>query len=402
MPKVIIISGGSSGLGKEIAKRLSPDNQVIILAHNQEKLTATASEIGCDFALADVTLYPDVEAAVSKINEKYSRIDCLINCVGIWTEGPITENTPEEITSLLDVNTKGTIFLSKAVIPYLEKQNGGEIINIISQDGLTAKKNRSLYHATKWAITGFTKCLQEDYSDKNIKITGVYPGLMKTGLFEKKGVERDLTQALEPSEVAQLIAFVINLSQDTHIPEIGIKHLLNSDKNMDNTGTGMDLNLDPNLITTQGGPQAVSPQTPPAPTIPTPPVQPSDVIDITPSASPLIPQEAPPVEIPPIPEPFTPQPEPTPLGITIPESPAPVMSPLSAPQPEPLPPLPEPSYSIPPSAIDPLVSTPTTPPVIPASPVVEPIPDLQSQTSTDFVVDQSSPLYEDPDAVKLT
>ena len=454
MPKVIVVTGGSDGLGKEIAKVLVGKNQVIILAHNEEKLKNVSSEIGSDYVLADVSKYEEVEKAITHVIEKHGRLDALVNCAGIWAQGQITENSPQEIEELLNVNTKGTIFLCKAVIPQMIKQGSGEIINIISQDGLTVKKDRSLYHSSKWAITGFTKCLREDLSDKNIKVTGIYPGLMKTSLFEKKGVERDLSHALELTDVASLVEFVINLKKDTLLPDIGIKHLLNTDTNMDDSGTGMDLNLDPDLITTQGGPQSSNPT---APT--TPPAVNPDIIDITPGSAPLPPVQSPQTPTPPLPpspqvtEPTLPNTSSFPEFPTTPPSPLPPLPPLPVspaveetpltpeppsvletpmtPEPPPVTPetpvYPEPPIppTLPQPALPPFPHTPDapTPPSSTAAQADEFIPKFTQaltppentqplvtgapahqdppKMDTNFAIDSSSPLFENPEDVKL-
>ncbi len=275
----ILISGGSDGLGKALAAKLSPNHQVIILSHNEEKLKQVSLEINCDYVSSDVTDYPSLEQAVGQVIKKYQRIDVLINCAGTWIEGPLEQVNPEKVKDVVLVNTLGTIFLTKLVIPTMKGQGGGRIINIISQDGLQAKKERSVYCASKWAITGFTKCLQLDLSSHKIGVTGLYPGLMKTSLFEKQGVERDLSHSLELSEVCSLVEFVINLSPEILLPEIGIKNI-NNPTNMDDSGTppiGLDIN--PDMITTQTSIPTASPlSSPPSATFSREP------IDITPGA----------------------------------------------------------------------------------------------------------------------
>lgn len=283
MPKkVILISGGSDGLGKAIAEKLAPDNRVVILSHNVDKLREVARELNCDFVEGELTDYQSLQSAVNQIIEKHHALDVLINNAGIWIEGDLADNDPRKIKEIIDVNTTGTIFLTRAVLPGMRFRKTGQIINIISQDGLCAKKNRSVYHASKWAITGFTKCLLEDLEEDNIKITGIYPGLIKTALFKKNGVERDLSDALDPKEVATLVEYVINLSPDIHLPEISIRNKLNQIKNMDDTNTpAIDLNIDPDMITPDGG----TPQTMPQASSSKPPVSTPGLIDITPGST---------------------------------------------------------------------------------------------------------------------
>lgn len=274
----ILISGGSDGLGKSIATKLSPNHRVVILSHNQEKLEAVSKEINCDFVTADVTDYSSINTAVKKVLEKYQKIDVLINNAGIWTEGKLEDNDPQKIEEVIKVNTLGTIYLTRAVLPSMKSVKSGRIINIISQDGLHAKNIRSVYSASKWAITGFTKCLQIELSGDNIGVTGIYPGLLKTGLFEKQGALRNLDKALDPSEVASVIEYVINLSPDVLFQDIGIKNI-NNPTNMDDSGSPqITLDINPDMITPQTGvPQAPAPYS-------TPPSTP-DTIDITPGTS---------------------------------------------------------------------------------------------------------------------
>ncbi|KKT55348.1 MAG: KR domain protein [Candidatus Collierbacteria bacterium GW2011_GWB1_45_35] len=266
-----------------MASKLSSNHQVVILSHNEEKLKQVSQELNCDFVMADVTDYSLLEEAVKQVIEKYHRIDILINNAGIWTEGKLEETDPQQIEEVIRVNTLGTIFLSKLIIPVMKSQKGGRIINIISQDGLHAKKEHAVYSASKWAITGFTQCLQMDLSGQNISVTGIYPGLMKTALFQKQGVPRDLSHALELTEVANLIEYVINLSPDTLITDIGIKNIINPTNMDDNTSVpqiGLDIN--PDMITPQIGSPSL---TPPTPTTDVPATPLPGVIDITPGAS---------------------------------------------------------------------------------------------------------------------
>lgn len=269
--KVILISGGSDGLGKDLATRFSPGHQVVILSHNEEKLKQVAGEINCEYVVADVTDYSSLEKAVQKVVDKFSRIDILINNAGIWLKGNLVDHTPQQIEEVLKVNTLGTIFLTKVVLPVMKSQGGGRIINIISQDGLRAKKDRSIYSASKWALTGFTKCLQEDLSELGISVTGVYPGLLKTNLFAKQGETRDLSQALELSEVSKLIEFVINLPVDTTLPDIVIKNLSNPKKMDDTNSTKPTLDINPDMMAAATTAPTTAPVTTPTPVVSTAP-----------------------------------------------------------------------------------------------------------------------------------
>lgn len=222
MKKVILISGGSDGLGKAIATKMSKKHTVVIIATNEKKLKMVADEIKCDYHVCDVSDYDSLDKTVSKILDKHKRIDCLINNAGLMVEGKLTENDAERIKKVVDVNTLGTIYFSKAVLPQMIKQNEGLIINVISQGGIKARINRSVYNASKWAITGFTKSLQLEVAEHNIRITGFYPGKFKSNMFEKINVKHDMSDALEVEDVVKAVEYVIETDKNILIPEFGV------------------------------------------------------------------------------------------------------------------------------------------------------------------------------------
>jgi short-subunit dehydrogenase len=227
MKKVILISGGSDGLGKAIAAELSPENTVIILSPTKDKLEKTAQELICDYEVTNVADYNSCQTAITNIIKKYKQIDCLINNAALWIQGELDENDPDYIQQVLNVNTLGPIFLTKATLPTMKKQKEGLIININSQAGLYGKAERSIYTATKFALTGLTKSLQSELAKYNIRVTGIYPGKMKTDMFKKMGIEKPMDDALDPKEVATTIRFLLSLDKNTVIPGLGIKNIQN-------------------------------------------------------------------------------------------------------------------------------------------------------------------------------
>lgn len=229
MKKVIVITGGSDGLGKTIAKRLSKDeeNQVVILSNSENELINAAIETGSDYQLCDVTNYKSIEAAIQMILRKYKKIDILINNAGVWLEGDLTECTYEVISNYIDVNTKGPIYMTKAVLPNMYKNKKGLIINVCSQASFDSDDFSTVYNASKWAMRGFNRSIQKDVSKKGIKVTGFYPGFMQTNIFKKAGNDYDTSTGLETEKVAKAIEFIIHCDDDVIIPEFGIKDIEN-------------------------------------------------------------------------------------------------------------------------------------------------------------------------------
>lgn len=221
--KNIVITGGSDGLGKTLAENLSKDNKVTILATNEAKLKDVASGVGCDYYVCDVTDYTSVKA----ITEKIGKIDVLINCAGLWIQEELDTNDIDRIEEVVKVNLLGVINCSKAVIPEMKKNGDGLIININSQAGINHKAERVVYNATKWGVTGFTKSLQDELAKYGIRVTDVMPGMMKTDMFKKLNIEKNMANGVDTKEVARLIRFIIDMPADVMIPEVGIKNINN-------------------------------------------------------------------------------------------------------------------------------------------------------------------------------
>ncbi len=224
MNKIIVITGGSEGLGLETAKLLSKENTVVILGRTEKTLKDT----GFDYYICDVTNPQQIENTISKIYEKYSKIDCLINNAGTWIVGKLEDSNFEKISEVIDINVKGVINMTKVMVPYMKKQGNGLIINVDSTAGVNWKADYSVYTASKWAITGFTKAMQSELLPQGIRVEGFYPGTIQTGLFAKNGLpDKDLTNALKVSTAAKAIKFMVDQDEDVVIMDLGMKHIYN-------------------------------------------------------------------------------------------------------------------------------------------------------------------------------
>jgi NADP-dependent 3-hydroxy acid dehydrogenase YdfG len=227
MKKTIIITGGSDGLGKTLTETFSKENNVIILATNEEKMNLVAKENNCFYKVCDVSNYDVVEKAINEIVKEYNKIDVLINNAGLWIQEELDVNNSNRIKSVIEVNLLGTINVSKAVIPSMKANKDGLIININSQAGINHKAERVVYNASKWGVTGFSKSLQDEVAKYGIRVTDVMPGMMKTEMFSRMNIEKNMVNGLDTKEVARLIQFIIDTPSDVMIPEIGIKNINN-------------------------------------------------------------------------------------------------------------------------------------------------------------------------------
>lgn len=221
--KHILITGGSDGLGKVLASQLQAvGHNITILAKDETKTSAAAAEIGCKYVTADVSDAAALKQAIKKVGQ----IDILINNAGVWVQGPIEENSSDSIRQVMDVNALGTMYASQCVIAAMKQRKNGRIINVISQAGLSAKAERVAYNVSKWAVTGFTKSLQQELKPFGIAVTGFYPGALNNdALFEKAGNPRDMSKGLDLQITAKAIVYVCSLPDNVNIPELGIESL---------------------------------------------------------------------------------------------------------------------------------------------------------------------------------
>jgi NAD(P)-dependent dehydrogenase (short-subunit alcohol dehydrogenase family) len=224
--KVIVITGGNSGLGKATAKILSGKNKVVILGKNIKEVVRTSKELKCEGIICDITDAEQVKNVFSQIIKKYKKIDCLVNCAGVWIEGPIEKNNPREIKNAILVNTLGTMLTTNALVSQLKKQKHGRIINVSSRAGLNPRSERSVYNASKWAVTGFTKCLQLELAPFGISVVGFYPGFIHTDLFKKAGDHKEnFNMAMSVEKPAKALAYLVSVDDDLLINSFEMESL---------------------------------------------------------------------------------------------------------------------------------------------------------------------------------
>lgn len=171
--------------------------------------------------------YHQVEKCTNEIIEEFGKIDILINNAGLWIQEKLEENDEKRIHDVIDVNLLGTIYMTKAVIPIMKRNQDGIIININSQAGINHKAERVVYNASKWGVTGFSKSLQDEVAKYGIRVTDILPGMLKTDMFNKMNIKKNMENGLDTKEVARLVKFIIDTPKDVMIPEVGIKNINN-------------------------------------------------------------------------------------------------------------------------------------------------------------------------------
>ena len=210
--KNILITGATSGIGKEIASLLSKENDVFLAGRRKlDKVNYYACDLVDMFEIE--TLY---NKAVEYFN---SEIDILINCAGQYCYKPIEKMSFDEISYLLDVNFKSAYILSSLVVLGMKKNKWGRIINIGSISGVVGEANASLYSATKSAFSGFTKALALELAQYNITVNQINPGWVDTPLAQNALSKEEYQEVIditpqkrfvEPIEIAKLCEYLIS------------------------------------------------------------------------------------------------------------------------------------------------------------------------------------------------
>jgi NAD(P)-dependent dehydrogenase (short-subunit alcohol dehydrogenase family) len=186
--KVWLITGCSSGFGREIAKAaIKAGYAVVVTARNINSLTEfQALKNGLVLVTElDVVNQDSVSAAVEKIIGRFGRIDVLVNNAGYGYYEIFEELDINEFKKQMDVNLYGVLRICQAVLPQMRKQRSGHIINISSIGGSVGTAGRSAYSASKFALGGLSECLAREVSPFGIKITVLEPGQFRTDFFNK-------------------------------------------------------------------------------------------------------------------------------------------------------------------------------------------------------------------------
>jgi NADP-dependent 3-hydroxy acid dehydrogenase YdfG len=237
--KVVVITGASSGIGETIAKFLARHGaKVVIGARRKNRIDAVVKEISpaggkaVGFAV-DVTKRPEVEALVRGAVDSFGRVDVIVNNAGIMPIAPIEALKVEEWDRMIDVNIKGLLYGVAAVLPIMQKQKQGHIINMASVFGIKVfAPGGTVYCATKSAVRALTEGLRIELHSQNIRCTMISPGAVATELPESSSEEATrkylrefykTMMAIPADSIARAIAYAIEQPTEVEIDEIVIR-----------------------------------------------------------------------------------------------------------------------------------------------------------------------------------
>lgn len=226
---ITLITGGSSGLGFEIAAILvKKGTNVLLVSRSTEKLNAaklklTGSGSGqVDIFSCDISNENTVNKLFKYITDKQYQVNYLYNAAGIGMYSSIDSITAGDIEKIFNSNLTGLILVCKTFINHLiQNADGSRIINILSTAALKGKKMESVYYAAKWGARGFSESLKDELSDTKTEVISVYPGGMKTAFWDESKSGYNTSNFMNAGDVANIIT-EIALNKNIYISEITI------------------------------------------------------------------------------------------------------------------------------------------------------------------------------------
>ncbi|MFA5126955.1 MAG: SDR family oxidoreductase [Patescibacteria group bacterium] len=230
--KIIVITGASDGIGKQIALRLAKEKvKLILIARDEKKLTevcVNAKKLGaiqCKSYVCDLQKTEQLKKTVQSIISDFKTIDILINNAGIWQKlNPIEKISAEIIDNVIQINLTALIHATKLFIPMLKKRPEAAIINISSKSGVVAQAGQSVYTASKYGVRGFTEVLREDLKDSKIRVAGIYQSGINTKMFKKTGESFSTTNFTNPADLADVVAYMLSLPKKIWLHDVRVEY----------------------------------------------------------------------------------------------------------------------------------------------------------------------------------
>lgn len=178
--KVALVTGASSGMGKETAKRLLQEGLVVYVAARRVEQMEDLRTLGAIPLKMDITVDEEVQAAVNQIEERHCGVDVLVNNAGFGMYGAMEESTIADARYQFEVNLFGMARLTQLVLPTMRKKGAGTIVNISSMGGKIYTPLGAWYHATKHAVEGWSDCLRIELAQFGIDVVIIEPGAIAT------------------------------------------------------------------------------------------------------------------------------------------------------------------------------------------------------------------------------
>lgn len=232
--KVVLITGASSGIGEAAARLLAAQgHRVYVGARRTDRLETLVQEIRAKggtaaFRALDVTSAEDMQAFVRGAEAAFGQVDVIVNNAGVMPLSPLSSLKVDEWDRMIDVNIRGVLHGIAAVLPGMERQGHGQVINVSSIGGLSVSPTAAVYCATKFAVRAISDGLRQETS--KIRVTVVCPGVVESELADtitddtaRVAMQSFRRIALHPDAIARAIAYAIEQPDDVDVSEVVVR-----------------------------------------------------------------------------------------------------------------------------------------------------------------------------------
>lgn len=212
--KVAVVTGGTRGIGREIARVLTAEGaNVVICGRNRRRAEEVAVELSrmglgrCAGMTGDVRRYEEVEALMRYAAQTFGGLDILVNNAGVAGRGAVADLPIEKWHEVIETNLTGVFYCCRAAIPWMRKRGGGYIFNISSLAGVNPIPNLSAYNASKFGLNGFSEALMQEIRYDGIKVSTILPGSVETEFGGRSPGQE--SWRLAPSDIAEVVVHLL-------------------------------------------------------------------------------------------------------------------------------------------------------------------------------------------------
>jgi len=183
--KVVIVTGGSRGIGKAVAEKFAEEGAKVVITYKNAVDAAYFDSKGIKHSMCDAANTSEVQSFVDSVIKEFGRVDVLVNNAGLTKDGLLMRMSEADWDIVLNTNAKGVFNFTKAVCRQMISQKQGKIVNISSVVGITGNAGQSNYSASKSAVIGFTKSIAKELASRNINVNCIAPGYIDTDMTSK-------------------------------------------------------------------------------------------------------------------------------------------------------------------------------------------------------------------------
>jgi 3-oxoacyl-[acyl-carrier protein] reductase len=227
--RVAVVSGGGSGLGREIALELARRGyDLALLGRRREPLAETLDLAGrlTDRRETGILLPCDVRDAVAlgrsagEIEARWGAADLVVPAAGVTAIAPVEETSPDDFAAIVDTNLTGVFLLIRALLPAMKARGRGRILPLLSVAARRGFPGWSAYCASKWGLAGLVAALREELQGTGVQVTALFPGATDTPIWDRLPGEWNRAAMVPPREVARAVGYVLDADPATLVEEV--------------------------------------------------------------------------------------------------------------------------------------------------------------------------------------